>query len=131
MARQGPAGGSLVPAPLPPTAAAAENPPPPPPLLLLQVIRQPDDALLAFLLGNAIGVMFLLSVAEMWVANAAANGWPEITVAFGLGALLYQVAQPFIPDFSSHVPDHSSVELDKVRGGQASLGLGGRAQQRC
>jgi hypothetical protein len=87
----------------------------------LQVIRQPDDALLAFLLGNAIGVMFLLSVAEMWVANAAANGWPEITVAFGLGALLYQLAQPFIPDFSSHVHDHSSVELDKVRGGQAPI----------
>ena len=31
----------------------------------VQVIKQPDDALLAFLLGNAIGVMFLLSVAEM------------------------------------------------------------------
>jgi zinc transporter ZupT len=31
----------------------------------VQVIKQPDDALLAFLLGNAIGVMVLLSVAEM------------------------------------------------------------------
>lgn len=32
-----------------------------------QVIKHPDDALLALLLGNAIGVMFLLSVAEMWI----------------------------------------------------------------
>lgn len=38
-----------------------------PSLQLPQVIKQPDDALLALLLGNAIGVMFLLSVAEMWV----------------------------------------------------------------
>lgn len=70
------------------------------------VIKHPDDALLALLLGNAIGVMFLLSVAEMWIHNAAVHGWPEITTAFALGALLYQVAQPYIPDFGSHHHDH-------------------------
>lgn len=32
---------------------------------LAQVLRQPDDALLALLLGNAMGVMLLLSVWEM------------------------------------------------------------------
>ena len=83
---------------------------------LLQVIRQPDDALLAFLLGNAIGVMFLLSVAEMYLHNAVQHGWLPITIAFALGAGLYHLAQPFIPDFGSHHHDHHDNELEKVRG---------------
>lgn len=35
------------------------------PPCLPQVVRQPDDSLLALLLGNAMGVMLLLSVWEM------------------------------------------------------------------
>lgn len=84
------------------------------------MVRQPDDALLALLLGNAIGVMLLLSVWEMWLHNAAVHGWLEISIAFGAGALLYQTVQPFIPEFGSH---HLSefehphpTELEKVRG---------------
>lgn len=47
--------------------------------------------------------------------SAAIHGWPEITTAFALGALLYQVAQPYIPDFGSHHHDHEHPEtLDKV-----------------
>jgi ZIP family zinc transporter len=65
------------------------------------IVRQPDDALLALLLGNAMGVMLLLSVWEMWLHNAMEHGWPEITIAFALGALIYQLIQPFIPEFGS------------------------------
>ena len=62
-------------------------------------MRRPDDTLLAFLLGTAIGVMFLLSVAEMWLHNAMEHGWPGVTAAVMGGSLLYQIAQPFLPDF--------------------------------
>lgn len=65
----------------------------------LQVIKKPDDALLAFLLGTAIGVMALLSVVEMWLHNAMQHGWPGVTAAVLAGALLYQLVQPFLPDF--------------------------------
>lgn len=66
---------------------------------LLQVISRPDDSLLAFLLGTAIGVMLVLSVMEMWLHNAMENGWASVTAAVMCGALLYQLAQPFLPDF--------------------------------
>lgn len=82
------------------------------------MVRQPDDALLALLLGNAIGVMLVLSVWEMWLHNAAAHGWPEITIAFAMGALLYQLVQPYIPEFGTHHlldPEHQhQTELEKV-----------------
>lgn len=83
-----------------------------------QVVRQPDDALLALLLGNAIGVMLLLSVWEMWLHNAAQHGWPEISLAFALGALLYQVVQPWIPELGTHHLEEPGqahhTELNKV-----------------
>lgn len=47
--------------------------------------------------------------------SAAVHGWPEITTAFALGALLYQVAQPYIPDFGTHHHDHEHPDpLEKV-----------------
>ena len=58
----------------------------------MQIIKRPDDALLALLLGIAIGVMFTLSFVEMFIHNALENGWWQITLAVGLGALLYQVS---------------------------------------
>ena len=67
----------------------------------LQIIRKPDDSMLAFLLGTAIGVMFVLSVAEMWIHNAMEHGWPGVTAATLCGALLYQLISPFLPDFES------------------------------
>ncbi len=39
-----------------------------------QVIRRPESALLAFLLGTAIGVMATLSVLEMIIVNALEHG---------------------------------------------------------
>lgn len=77
-----------------------------------QIIKRPEDALLAFLLGTAIGVMFTLSVAEMWIHNAMEHGWLEVTGAVLVGALLYQVVQPFLPDFDYE----EKLLADKVAG---------------
>lgn len=79
-----------------------------------QILKRPDDALLAFLLGTAIGVMFLLSIAEMWIHNAMQHGWPAITGAALCGALLYQVIQPFLPNFEGQGEASVSVESIKV-----------------
>lgn len=49
------------------------------------------------------------------------HGWAEITFAFGLGALLYQVAQPFIPDFGSHHDHHLPHDFGKVICGPPSV----------
>jgi zinc transporter, ZIP family len=70
---------------------------------IIAVWRRPDDKSLAFLLGTAIGVMFTLSFLELWLHNATENGWPPVTTAVLSGALLYQVAQPFLPDFEPAV----------------------------
>lgn len=60
------------------------------------------------------------------LCSAAVHGWPEITTAFALGALLYQVAQPYIPDFGSHHHDHEHPgPLEKVW--PAGVALGGAA----
>uniref|UniRef100_A0A1D2A2Q8 Zinc transporter ZupT n=1 Tax=Auxenochlorella protothecoides TaxID=3075 RepID=A0A1D2A2Q8_AUXPR len=66
----------------------------------LAIIRPPDDALLSFLLGTAIGVMMLLSVVEMWVHNAMEHGWASTTSAVLLGALFFKVAQPLLASMS-------------------------------
>lgn len=44
--------------------------------------------------------MFVLSVVEMWLHNASEHGWPNVTLAVLCGALLYRIAQPFLPDFN-------------------------------
>ena len=78
--------------------------------------------MLAFLLGTAIGVMFVLSVAEMWIHNAIEHGWSGVTLAMLCGALLYQLLSPFIPNFDS------AAELSAV-GGETTTGsslIGGR-----
>lgn len=67
---------------------------------LVAVLRPPDDSMLAFLLGTAIGVMALLS-AEMWVANAWEHGWPGVTTAALCGLLAYQLLSPLLPDFDA------------------------------
>lgn len=50
-----------------------------------QVLRQPDNALLAFLLGTATGVMSTLSIVELWLNNAIENGFPEVGGGVGGG----------------------------------------------
>jgi ZIP family zinc transporter len=71
--------------------------------LLDQIVRKPDESMLAFLLGTAVGVMFVLSVGEMWIHNAMEHGWLGITTAMLCGALLYQAISPFLPDFETPV----------------------------
>lgn len=62
-------------------------------------IRKPDDSTLAFLLGLALGVMATLSIVELWIKNSLDNGVVPITAATLLGALLYYVIQPLVPEF--------------------------------
>ena len=69
---------------------------------VLQIIRKPDNQLLAGLLGVAIGVMSTLSIAEMYIRNAMDHGWAGISLAVVCGILAYYLLQPYFPDF-----DHS------------------------
>lgn len=82
----------------------------------LAVIKRPGPALLAFLLGVAIGVMALLSVVELWIRNAVDNGPVWVTLSLGLGAGLYYVAHPYFPDFSPHAHSEpqDAKELSKL-----------------
>lgn len=70
---------------------------PPPPL---QIIKRPGDALMAFLLGLAFGVMFLLSVWELWIHAAMEYGFWSVTLPVAGGALLYVAVQPLLPTFN-------------------------------
>lgn len=66
---------------------------------VIAIIRRPEEKQLAFLLGIAIGVMFTLSLVELWVRNAAEMGWISVTAAVVSGGLTYQFLQPMLPDF--------------------------------
>lgn len=67
----------------------------------MKIVRRPDDKLLAFLLGTAIGVMITLSILEMWIHNALEHGWIGVSGFLMFGAMIYLVAQPFLPDFQT------------------------------
>lgn len=85
----------------------------------IAVIKRPDDSLLAFLLGTAIGVMFILSAVEMWIHNAMENGWASITAAVLVGVLIYQCLQPLLPDFDGD--NHTSTSTSGAADGSISL----------
>lgn len=63
--------------------------------------------------------MFILSMAEMWLHNAVEHGWPNVTAAVLCGALLYQVAQPFLPDFKYEDLANDSAAHYSALGGHA------------
>jgi len=92
----------------------------------IAVIKRPDDSLLAFLLGTAIGVMFILSAVEMWIHNAMENGWASITAAVLVGVLVYQCLQPLLPDFNgdhhtSSISTSTSTSISGATDGCTSL----------
>ena len=64
---------------------------------IIAVWRKPDQKLLAFLLGTAIGVMATLSVVELYVKNVLENGFVGITLATACGAMVYVVVEPLLP----------------------------------
>jgi len=64
---------------------------------IIAVWRKPDNALLAFLLGTAIGVMATLSVVELYVKNVLENGFVGISLATTSGAMVYVVVEPLLP----------------------------------
>ncbi len=64
---------------------------------IIAVWRKPDNALLAFLLGTAIGVMATLSVVELYVKNVLENGFVGISLATASGSMVYVVVEPLLP----------------------------------
>lgn len=64
---------------------------------LIAVWKKPDQKMLAFLLGTAIGVMATLSIVELYVKNVIENGFVGVTLATGAGALLYVFLEPLLP----------------------------------
>ena len=58
---------------------------------IIAVMKKPDQKMLAFLLGTAIGVMATLSLVELYVKNLMQNGFVEVTVAMCIGAVVYMV----------------------------------------
>jgi len=68
---------------------------------VLAIIKRPDEHLLAFLLGIAIGVMASLSVLEMYLHNAIEHGFISVTVAMLIGAFAFYFANPYFPEFDA------------------------------
>lgn len=66
----------------------------------------------------------VLSVLEMWLHNALEHGWPAVTAAAMCGSLLYQLAQPFLPDF------RPSDLVDVATGGGGGASSSGQTTQR-
>ena len=64
---------------------------------IIAVMKKPDQKMLAFLLGTAIGVMATLSLVELYVKNLLQNGFVEVTVAMCIGAVVYLVLEPLLP----------------------------------
>ncbi|GAX81348.1 hypothetical protein CEUSTIGMA_g8779.t1 [Chlamydomonas eustigma] len=66
------------------------------------IIRRPDHAMLAGLLGVAIGVMSTVSIVELIVKNAMEHDTFLVLFATTLGALAYYVCEPLIPKAEDH-----------------------------
>lgn len=107
------------------------------------MVRPPDDAMLAFLLGTAIGVMMLLSVVEMWIHNAMEHGWLSITLSAAAGALFFRLAHPLLNKLTgdaegagAHAAPAAAAELvpparpARERQGGAGAGRGARKSKR-
>lgn len=90
------------------------KPPEQRPTCALQIIKRPGPGLLAFLLGVAIGVMFTLSAAEMYIRNAYEHGFWSITASVLGGVALYYFLQPFLPDFVDHNHDKKNSEVSPM-----------------
>ena len=89
----------------------------------IAVWKKPDQKLLAFLLGLAIGVMrSCLSVVELYVKNVIENGFMGITLATVAGAMTYVVLEPLLPKaevleakVEPNVSDDAPSKMSKAR----------------
>lgn len=75
---------------------------------------------MAFLLGLAFGVMFLLSVWELWIHAAMEYGFWPVTLPVMGGALLYIALQPLLPSFGEEHGRGSAAVRVWMCGGHVS-----------
>lgn len=64
---------------------------------VIAVMKKPDQKLLAFLLGTAIGVMATLSLVELYIKNLMQNGFVGVTISMCIGAVVYMILEPLLP----------------------------------
>ena len=79
---------------------------------LLQIVKKPDQKLLAALLGVAIGVMGSLSLLELLIRNALDHGIFAVSFSMTLGLATYHLLQPYLPDFDKSL---QTANQDQVR----------------
>eukprot|EP00878_Enallax_costatus_P042379 GHUV01049718.1.p1 GENE.GHUV01049718.1~~GHUV01049718.1.p1 ORF type:complete len:117 (+),score=30.38 GHUV01049718.1:553-903(+) len=80
---------------------------------VIAIMHTPDEAMLAFLLGTAIGVMGTVSCVELWWHKAAQHSsWPAITAAVAAGAVVFALLDPLLPKPPDHqlLPEHCDHE---------------------
>lgn len=63
-----------------------------------QVIKKPDESLLAFLLGIAFGVMMMLSLVELFWDTATRQGFPVVFIAAVIGSSFYSIMRRCLPE---------------------------------
>lgn len=85
---------------------------------LIAVWKKPDQKLLAFLLGTAIGVMATLSGVELYIKNVIENGFIGVTLSTGAGALLYVFLEPLLPK-GELIEDKDDERKKEKEGGRA------------
>mmetsp|Transcript_270 Transcript_270/g.695 ORF Transcript_270/g.695 Transcript_270/m.695 type:complete len:299 (-) Transcript_270:336-1232(-) len=81
---------------------------------VMSVIHKPDNALMAGLLGSAIGVMATVSMVELIVKNAIENDGFMIMAATIAGALLYYVLERLLPKLELGSPSKDEEGQLKV-----------------
>lgn len=68
---------------------------------MLQVIKKPDEGILAFLLGLAFGVMAVLSVFELFLETGKRQGFLMVFIAFATGGAFFYFLRMLFPDEES------------------------------
>lgn len=87
---------------------------------------------MAFLLGLAFGVMFLLSVWELWIHAAMEYGFWSVTLPVAAGALLYIAVQPLLPTFNNEdsTPTQARCLQHRMQHSTTDTSQAGRAQDK-
>lgn len=88
----------------------------------IAVSRKPDDSLLAFLLGTALGVMATVSIVELWIKGAVENNPWLITLSVVGGGAVFCLVHPLLP--KGHEDTRPETPDEAVEEGQVAPRLG-------